>query len=413
MIDEKLFQQVSEKIGELRSDMIDFQKSISKIPALSPTSGGTGEWDKVIFIKDYLQGRSITNIEQIDAPDPEAKNGKRPSLIVRFPGKSNERTIWIMSHTDVVPEGDLKKWDSDPWEVIEKDGKLYGRGTEDNQQSLTSSLFTAIAFSELNIKPEYDLNLILVADEETGSEYGLSYLLEHHKNWFRREDIILVPDAGLPDATQIEVAEKGIVWIKFSTKGKQCHASTPEAGINAFKAASNLVVKLQKLYDIFNDRDEVFEPPICTFEPTKKDANVPNVNTIPGDDIFYLDCRLLPSYKVDQLLKEIRKICDEVEQEHQVKIDFETTQQEDAAPATPVDSPVVQNLTKAIKAVYQVDAVPMGIGGGTVAAVFRRNGFWAAVWSKIDDTCHQPNEYCVIDNMVNDAIVFAHVCLQK
>ena len=121
----------------------------------------------------------------------------------------------------------------------------------------------------------------------------------------------------------------------------------------------------------------------------------------------------MPSYKVDQLLKEIRKICDEVEQEHQVKIDFETTQQEDAAPATPVDSPVVQNLTKAIKAVYQVDAVPMGIGGGTVAAVFRRNGFWAAVWSKIDDTCHQPNEYCVIDNMVNDAIVFAHVCLQK
>jgi succinyl-diaminopimelate desuccinylase len=366
MIDEKLFQQVSEEIGELRSDMIDFQKSISKIPALSPTSGGTGEWDKVMFIKDYLQGRSITNIEQIDAPDPEAKNGKRPSLIVRFPGKSSERTIWIMSHTDVVPEGDLKKWDSDPWEVIEKDGKLYGRGTEDNQQSLTSSLFTAIAFSKLNIKP-----------------------------------------------TQIEMAEKGIVWIKFSTKGKQCHASTPEAGINAFKAASNLVVKLQKLYDIFNDRDEVFEPPICTFEPTKKDANVPNVNTIPGDDIFYLDCRLLPSYKVDQLLKEIRKICDEVEQEHQVKIDFETTQQEDAAPATPVDSPVVQNLTKAIKAVYQVDAVPMGIGGGTVAAVFRRNGFWAAVWSKIDDTCHQPNEYCVIDNMVNDAIVFAHVCLQK
>ncbi len=413
MIDEKLFQQVSEKIGKLRSDMIDFQKSISKIPALSPTSGGTGEWDKVMFIKDYLQGRSITNIEQIDAPDSEAKNGKRPSLIVRFPGKSSEKTIWIMSHTDVVPEGDLKKWDSDPWEVIEKDGKLYGRGTEDNQQSLTSSLFTAIAFSELNIKPEYDLNLILVADEETGSEYGLSYLLEHHKNWFRREDIILVPDAGLADATQIEVAEKGIVWIKFSTKGKQCHASTPEAGVNAFKAASNLVVKLQKLYDIFNNRDEVFEPPICTFEPTKKDANVPNVNTIPGDDIFYLDCRLLPSYKVDQLLKEIRKICDEVEQEHQVKIDFETTQQEDAAPATPVDSPVVQNLTKAIKAVYQVDAVPMGIGGGTVAAVFRRNGFWAAVWSKIDDTCHQPNEYCVIDNMVNDAIVFAHVCLQK
>jgi succinyl-diaminopimelate desuccinylase len=55
----------------------------------------------------------------------------------------------------------------------------------------------------------------------------------------------------------------------------------------------------------------------------------------------------------------------------------------------------------------------MGIGGGTVAAVFRRAGLPAAVWSTIDDVCHQPNEYCVIDYMVNDAKVFAHVCLQQ
>lgn len=413
MIEEKLFQMVSEKIDGFRANMIEFQKAISRIPALSPTSGGDGEWDKAMFIKEFLHKKGITRIEQVDAPDPAAKNGKRPSLIVRFPGKSNKRTIWIMSHTDVVPAGDLKKWDSDPWEVKEKNGKLYGRGTEDNQQSLTSSLFTAIAFKELNIKPEYDLNLILIADEETGSQFGLSYLLTHHKDWFRKEDIILVPDAGLPDATQIEVAEKGIVWIKFSTKGKQCHASTPAAGINAFKAASQLVVKLQKLYDIFDAKDDVFEPPISTFEPTKKEANVPNVNTIPGEDIFYLDCRLLPTYTTDQLLKEIRKMCEEVESDYQVKIEIETTQREDAAPATPVDSPVVQKLTNAIKSIYKVDPVPMGIGGGTVAAVFRRAGFWAAVWSKIDDTCHQPNEYCVIDNMVNDSKVFAHVCLQK
>jgi len=413
MIDEKQFTQVSEKIDELRPQMIEFQKAITRIPALSPGSGGQGEWDKVMFIKEFLQKQGISNLEQVDAPDPDAKNGKRPTLIVRFPGKSNQKSIWIMSHTDVVPAGDLKKWESDPWEVIEKEGKLYGRGTEDNQQSLTSSVFTAIAFKELGIKPKYDLNLILVADEETGSKFGLSYLLEKHKDWFKQDDIILVPDAGLPDATQIEVAEKGIIWIKFSTKGKQCHASTPGAGINAFRAASQLVVNLHQLYDIFNVKDEVFEPSISTFEPTKKEANVPNVNTIPGEDIFYLDCRLLPVYKADQLLKEIRKICDEVEKEHRVVIDFETTQREDAAPATPVDSPVVQKLTKAIKAVYQVEAVPMGIGGGTVAAVFRRAGFWAAVWSKIDDTCHQPNEYCVIENMVNDAMVFAHVCMQK
>ncbi len=414
MIDEALFSQIKEKIDSYRNEMVEFQKAITRIPALSPTSGGEGEWDKAMYIKEFLQKRGINHIEQIDAPDERAKNGKRPNLIVRIPGKSHDRTIWIMAHVDVVPEGDLKMWETDPWEAVEKDGKLYGRGTEDNQQSLTSAVFTALAFQELGIQPEYDLALLLVADEETGSEYGLTYILKNHPDLFRKDDIILVPDAGEPDGSMIEVAEKGIVWVKFVTKGKQTHASQPEQGINAFKAASHLVVRLGRLYEIFDARNKVFSPPISTFEPTKKEANVPNVNTIPGEDVFYMDCRLLPQYSIEQLFEEIRKICDEVEKQFNVKIEFAADQQkEDAAPATPVDAPVVKKLKTAIKEIYRVEAKPMGIGGGTVAAIFRRAGLPAAVWSTIDDTCHQPNEYCVIDNMVNDAKVFAHLCLQK
>jgi succinyl-diaminopimelate desuccinylase len=59
-----------------------------------------------------------------------------------------------------------------------------------------------------------------------------------------------------------------------------------------------------------------------------------------------------------------------------------------------------------------VEGKPVGIGGGTVAAYFRRSGFEAACWSRTDETAHQPNEYCVIDNMLGDAKVFAHIFLQ-
>jgi len=140
---------------------------------------------------------------------------------------------------------------------------------------------------------------------------------------------------------------------------------------------------------------------------------VPNVNTIPGEDVFYLDCRILPQYKVDEVLKKVREICDSVEKKFRVKIDFDMTQREDAAPATAEDASVVKKLMTGIKEIYGIEAKPMGIGGGTVAAVFRRAGLPAAVWSTIDDVCHQPNEYCVIHYMVNDAKVFAHVCLQQ
>ena len=84
----------------------------------------------------------------------------------------------------------------------------------------------------------------------------------------------MVPDAGNKHGTLIEVAEKGILWLKFKTVGKQAHASTPNKGTNSFKAACFLVTELENLYKIFKAQDSLFEPPVSTFEPTKKEPNV-------------------------------------------------------------------------------------------------------------------------------------------
>ncbi|MCK5738523.1 M20 family metallo-hydrolase, partial [bacterium] len=284
---------------------------------------------------------------------------------------------------------------------------------EDNQQGLVGSLFAVKALRDLDIIPEYNIGLTLVADEETGSEKGLDYLMQEAKDHFSKNDLIIIPDAGEADASMIEVAEKSISWMEFHVAGKQCHGSTPEAGINAHKAGAHLIVKLDSLYQIFDTVDPVFSPPISTFEPTKKEANVPNINTIPGEDIFCFDCRILPSYPLADIDKAVREISDEVELDFNVKVTVNSAQKEEAAPATPIDAPVVGVLKTAIKKVYQVDANTVGIGGGTVAAFFRRAGFNAAVWSTLEDMCHQPNEYCVISNMVNDAKVFGHIFLQE
>ena len=92
---------------------------------------------------------------------------------------------------------------------------------------------------------------------------------------------------------------------------------------------------------------------------------------------------------------------------------MEVKQAAAAAPPTSARAPVVMALKRAIKEVYDESGRPRGIGGGTVAAFFRHAGFPAAVWSKVDETAHQPNEYCHIDNMLGDAKVFAHVFLQE
>lgn len=404
---------ISTKIDELNTEAVNLMKAIIPIRALGPLNEGKGEQEKTDYLVNYLQKIGITDITELPASDPSALGGVRPNVVARIPGKDTTKTIWILAHTDVVPAGDLSKWDSDPFEAVVKDGKIYGRGTEDNNQGLVSGIIAAKAFIDTGIKPQTNLGLVMVADEETGSKFGLDFLMKNHRNLFKKDDLIIVPDAGEPDSSMIEVAEKSIIWFRIKTSGKQVHASLPYKGINAFKAAAHLIVDLQKLHDIYNANDPVFDPPISTFEPTKKEANVPNINTIPGEDVFYLDCRILPPYKIDDVFMEVRKICNKIEKDFNVQIEISTEQEEQAAPATPVEAPVVKALEKAVKSVYNIDAKPMGIGGGTVAAIFRRAGFDAAVWSTLDDLAHQPNEYCVISNMMNDAKVFAHVCLQK
>ncbi len=411
-MDDTVFQRIVKRIDGYEPEMIRLQIALTAIPALAPENGGDGESRRAAYLVDCLHEMGFPDVEICDAPDGRVSSGVRPNILVRIPGKNRDRTVWIMTHTDIVPPGEPRLWDRNPYEGYVREGKVYGRGTEDNQQDLVASIFAARAFLDEGVVPESSIGILLAADEETGSGYGLDYILENRREWFRKTDLIVVPDAGSEDGSMIEIAEKSVLWLRFQTSGKQCHASRPSHGKNAFRAASHLVVRLDGLSRIFDSWDTLYEPPESTFEPTKKEANVPNVNTIPGDDVFYLDCRILPFYPVEEVLGTVRGMADDVEKMFGVKIDITPVQKADAPPPTPQDAGVVLALGKAIREVYGVEAKPKGVGGGTVAAVFRKHDYPAAVWSRYCHMAHQPNEYCRIDNMVGNAKVYAHLFLQ-
>ncbi|MFB0564774.1 MAG: M20 family metallo-hydrolase [Candidatus Aminicenantaceae bacterium] len=406
------FKKIVRRIDSFRDEMIDMQIKLCSIPAISPSSEGEGEAKKAEVLLSFLKENGFQDVKIIKAPDLDTAAGYRPNILALYKGKSSSKTIWIMTHMDIVPPGELSLWGGDPFKAWVEEGKIFGRGVEDNQQDMVASLYAVKAFQAEGAKPNYDVGIALVADEETGSKKGIGYVLSHTKA-FRKQDLIIVPDAGNEEGTMIEVAEKSILWLKFKTLGKQAHGSTPEKGINSFKAASFLITELNNLYQIFPYKDSLFVPPLSTFEPTKKESNVPNINTIPGEDIFYMDSRILPKYRVEEVEEKIKEISRKIEKKFNVTVDLEETQKAPAAPPTSPHAPVVHALKKAIKDVYNKDAKPMGIGGGTVAALFRNSGFNAACWAKLDETAHQPNEYCIIDNMMGDSKVFAHIYLQE
>ena len=402
---------INQRIDAFRNDMVDMQIKLCSIPAISPASSGEGEAKKAEVLLDFLKENGFQDIQVIKAPDLDAPSGYRPNLLAGYKGRSSAKTIWIMTHMDIVPPGELSLWQGNPFKAWIEGGRIYGRGVEDNQQDMVASLYAIKAFQAEKIKPNFDVGVVLVADEETGNNKGIDFVLEK-ANPFRKQDIIIVPDAGNSTGTMIEVAEKGILWLKFKTLGTQAHGSTPEKGINSFRAASFLVTELDRLYQSFGNKNTLFDPPISTFEPTKKEANVPNINTIPGEDVFYMDCRVLPKYSLEDVKTAIGNIVRSVEKKFKVKISVEDVQNAPAAPPTSPDAPVVKALQEAIQATYGVEGKPIGIGGGTVASFVRKANFNAACWSKCDETAHQPNEYCIIDNMVGDAKVFAHIFLQ-
>lgn len=396
---------VKSYINSKEAEIIQFQSLLTSYPAISPDSGGDGESAKAEALVNQLRKMGFQNIDSYNAPDSRVSSGERPNIVVTIPGRKTDRNFWIMSHLDVVPPGELSLWNSDPYRVEYQDGKLTGRGVEDNQQGLTASVFAALSLMENNIIPEYTVKLLFVADEEVGSEYGICYLLDNQK-LFSKNDFVLVPDGGDPDGKTIEIAEKNIAWLKFTTTGQQCHASRPDLGKNAFKAASDMVVRLSEIEGILNDNDEIFEPPYSTITPTKKEANVPNINTIPGEDIFYLDCRVLPSTGLEKIYSEIDRIISEIEEKYRVKVKYEDVQKT-VSKATPADSVLVGKLKETIKEVYKTDSELIGIGGGTVAAYLRNEGIDAAVWGRLDETAHMPNEYCKMENLMGDAAVMA------
>ncbi|RKY15274.1 MAG: diaminopimelate aminotransferase [Planctomycetota bacterium] len=401
------FERISGCVDDLREEAVELASRLVSFEAVPPESGGQGEYEKARFLWEYLKERRLGDLRWYEAKDERVSSGVRPSIVLSV-GEGSPR-LWIMSHLDVVPAGARELWETDPFKAVVKDGRIYGRGAEDNNQAIVSSVMALRAVREAGFAPRIPVRLLFVADEETGSNYGLKFLLREH-NLFGEGDLVLVPDGGAPDGTMIEVAEKTIAWLRFKVLGKQSHGSRPDRGVNAARASAYLITSLDEaLHRAFPQKNALFAPPESTFEPTKHEANVDNINTIPGEEVFYFDCRILPEVGIEEFEAVVRRVCVDIEKRFGVRVEWDYRQRQVAAPPTPEDAPIVLMLKEAVKEVYGVEAKAMGIGGGTVAAILRDAGIPAAVWAKLEETAHQPNEFCVIENLLGDAKVMAYL----
>ena len=402
---------VFSEIEKLKTDMTKTQMDLIRIPAIAPENGGQGESKRAEKLIQILNDVGFEKIEQHDATDARVASKKRPNIIAYYSAEKTAEKLWIITHLDIVPPGEDSLWTiTKPFEPLIKNARVYGRGSEDNLQSMVASIFAVKALKNLKIKPKRTIALCFVADEEQGSTYGIQHLIK--KRLFKPEDLVVVPDGGRGDGSFIEIAEKSILWLKIRTIGKQTHASRPGDGLNASRVGMQYALALDKiLHKKYLAKDKSFDPPESTFEPTKKDRNVDAVNIVPGEDINHFDCRILPRYNAEEALNTICDVAAQFEKKTGATINIEVLQKAIAPKPTDARARIVTMLKDAIRKSMNVEAKVGGIGGGTCAAFFRQIDIPAVVWSTVDEVAHQQNEYSKIENLTSDTKVFALLAL--
>lgn len=400
-------EELFERVDSLKTDMIEMLSKLISIPAINPDDGGSGEYKKAQFILQKLKRLGFDEVEMYNSEDPYAEGEVRPNIVVRQRGETDRR-MWIVTHLDVVPEGERSLWKSNPFEAHIEDDKIYGRGSSDNGQEIISSLFALLSLKKTKIIPKFEICLCMVSDEESGSVHGIQHLIK--QGLFKKDDLVIVPDFGSSDGSFIQISEKSVCWIEFEVFGIQAHASTPSLGINSCRVANEFSTAIDKaLHTAFPDEDPLFSPPNSTFEPTCRIGNVSNVNTIPGKERFCFDCRVLPNISLNLMESVIDREIKRISDKYKVKITCKFLQREQAPTGTSKDAEIVCLLQESLSQVLSIVPKVGGIGGGTCAAFLRREGIPVAVWCQEDPVAHMPNEYAKIEHMLNEAKVFAQL----
>ncbi|GAA0336059.1 M20/M25/M40 family metallo-hydrolase [Actinoallomurus spadix] len=332
-------------------------------------------------------------------------HAKRSSVVVRIEGTDPQRdALLIHGHLDVVPAR-KEDWTRDPFGGEVADGCVWGRGAVDMKDMDAMVLATIRERLRQGRRPERDIVLAFLADEEAGGKWGAHWLVDNHPELFEGCTEAIGEVGGfsltLPNDDRlylIETAEKGLAWMRLIAEGTAGHGSMvhPDNAVTALAAAVGRLgeyefpVRLTKTVRAFLeevcaatgvefDPDDIEKTvrelgPVSrmigatlrnTLNPTVLDAGY-KANVIPQTATAQVDGRFLPGYE-----EEFFATVDELLGEH-VRREFV---HHDIAVETEFDGPLVEAMAAALKA-HDPHArpVPYCLSGGTDAKSFATLG---------------------------------------
>ena len=353
-----------------------------------PTVSSVSNLPLIDFVEDYLAGHGVESHRVYDS------TGQKANLYAVV-GPNVEGGVVLSGHTDVVPVVG-QAWDTDPFTVTEKDGRLYGRGTCDMKGF--DALGLALVPDMLAAGLKRPVQIALSYDEEVGC-LGAPFMIDEMVAKLPRAAAVIV---GEPSMMKVVTGHKGAIGFKTHVHGFEIHSSLMHQGVSAMMVAARLVNWLRETFEAEqaktpNAIDAVFEPPFTTFHVGKINGGTAN-NITAKDCTFFCDIRSPASQDPMAWFEKYMEFVRKVEAEMQAIVpetSIEVTPPSEPNPALkPEDDGAAEVLARRITG----DNGTHVVSYGTEAGQFQREGYSVVVCGPGNiDQAHQPNEFISIE----------------
>lgn len=351
------------------------------------TTSRDGNIPLIKFVESYLDSWDIPHFRV----DYEA--GKKTNLFATI-GPDIAGGIVLSGHTDVVPV-DGQTWASSPFELSERGGRLYGRGTCDMKGFIAVALALVPQFKAANLKTP--IHLALSCDEEVGCK-GVRPLVAHIRDHMKKPRAVIV---GEPTSMQVVNAHKAALTFSTEVTGHEAHSSLTDQGVNAIMVAGELLGEISRIREDLTARGDPshrFNPPYSTIHVGVIEGGTAK-NIIPRKCSFQWETRLLPLADPAEVPTRFEKYAASLEPAMK-KIAGDTginNQQTNIVPGlAPEDNSPAEHLALHLTGANGTHAVSYC----TEAGLFQQIGIPAIICGPGSiEQAHKPDEYIDISEM--------------
>ena len=337
-------------------------------------------------MEDFLTGHGLKS-RRVDY-----EPGRKTNLYATI-GPDEPGGIVLSGHTDVVPvEG--QAWDSDPFIAIERDGRVYGRGTADMKGFVAACLAAVPALKARNLR--IPVHLALSCDEEVGCK-GVRPLVRHFADHLPMPAAVIV---GEPTLMKVVTAHKTAYSFETTVTGQEAHSSKPQQGVNAITIAAQLIGELDAMA---RERRETADPS-SAFDPPYSTVHVGVIaggtakNIVAGHCKFVWETRLLPGDDPDAVPRRLdglaRTLLAEMRQTG--KLTNIETKRTNVVPGLNPRNSQATELALMLAGTNETSAVSYA----TEAGLFQEGGMEAVICGPGSiDHAHQPNEFIAVSQL--------------